>query len=86
MKGNHAFKHQSYRLYRLCWLRFEKVAENSTDKTDETIYTRGSLSSAVAYVEICPVRFAWRGFFLGAISSIFSMMISERGLSGSKPQ
>jgi len=25
----------------------------------------GTLSSAVAYVELKPFRFAWRGFFLG---------------------
>ena len=49
-----AFKHQQHRLYRLLYLQFAKMAENSTDKTDETIYTGGSLSSAVAYVEFAP--------------------------------
>ena len=43
-----------------------------------------ALSSAVAYVEFDPVFLA--GFFLGAISAIFSTVISALGFSGSSPQ
>lgn len=43
-----------------------------------------ALSSAVAYVEFDPVLLA--GFFLGAISAIFSTVISALGFSGSSPQ
>lgn len=43
-----------------------------------------ALSSAVAYVEFDPVLLA--GFFLGAISAIFSTVISALGFLGSSPQ
>jgi len=46
----------------------------------------GTLSSAVAYVELKPFRVFLVGLFFGATSGIFSMMISALGFSGSSPQ
>ena len=62
---------------------FEKCQKSVLTKlTKPTILE--ALSSAVAYVEFDPVFLA--GFFLGAISAIFSTVISALGFSGSSPQ
>ena len=76
----YAFKHTLHRLYRLLRCQSEKLA--LTKLTKPTILE--ALSSAVAYVEFDPVLLA--GFFLGAISAIFSTVISALGFSGSSPQ
>ena len=76
----YTFKHTLHRLYRLLRCQSEKMA--LTKLTKPTILE--ALSSAVAYVEFDPVFLA--GFFLGAISAIFSTVISALGFSGSSPQ
>ena len=79
----YTFKHTLHRLYRLCCGDFEKCQKSVLTKlTKPTILE--ALSSAVAYVEFDPVLLA--GFFLGAISAIFSTVISALGFSGSSPQ
>ena len=82
----YAFKHQQHRLYRLLMLRFEKVSGNSTDETDETLYNGVLLSPQQLPMLSLPRPVRLTGFFLGATSGIFSMMISALGFSGSSPQ
>ena len=79
-RHKYAFKQQQHRLYRLLYLQFAKVSGNSTDKTDETIYTGGSLSSAVAYVEFAPSGSLGGVFFGRYFSDLFNDDLSPRVL------